>query len=417
MLEALDIATIYFCLFLSVVAATVMMSIVWYSNPDEKAAGFWSASYALGAMTILILALLVDFDRVASAVNTAGSILAFLLYWAGFRAFNHKSTSHLMLFLPPSIYSICCYYFPVIYLDLNINLAIQSAFIVLVSFLNANEILTGPGNLKLSMSHPVAAVLFTHGLFRLIMVFLVFAAPSAIEGGRMVADWWKLLLIEIVLSTSFLSMMTIILLKDRSEHLHRVASETDVLTGLANRRSFIEQCEGFLERGDISRVLAVLDLDHFKSVNDSFGHNAGDKVLSAVARLVADLLPDDAVFGRLGGEEFAIFLPSGHSDVKGFMESVCDGVAKAGVIYEDELIPVTVSIGYATVRQAGTELNLLFTAADNALYSAKQGGRNCVRRFSVSQMLTSAEREVLKKAFQSSMQSKPAFDPGKLQTS
>ncbi|SNY90550.1 diguanylate cyclase (GGDEF) domain-containing protein [Cohaesibacter sp. ES.047] len=413
----LDIATIYMCLFLSVSVAAVTMSIVWYSNPNETAAGLWTASYALGAFTLLVLFLLPGFSQVASAINTTSSLVTFLLLWSGFRVFNHKSVPYALFLLVPALYIAACFLWPVLYHNLNINLAMQSAFIVLITFASAYEILGGPGNLQLSMSRPIAVALLAHGLFRLVMIYLVFALPSDVENGRMVADWWKFLLLEIFVSTSFMVMMTIILLKDRSEQLHRIASETDVLTGIANRRAFIDQCDLLLQRHDNAQVLAMLDLDHFKSVNDGFGHNAGDRVLSEVARIVTELLPDEVLFGRMGGEEFALFLPNGHSDVRAFMETIREAIAKAEIRHKGVPVPVTISIGFATVKQAGTEFDLLFAAADRALYSAKQSGRNCVCRFSVSQLLTSVEKATLKKAFQTSMQRRPGPEPIGLEAS
>ncbi|WP_319531556.1 GGDEF domain-containing protein [uncultured Cohaesibacter sp.] len=417
MLEALDFATLYTCFFLLVLVATVTMSTVWRSNPEEKAAAYWTASFGFGAVGVLLLALLERLGEEAAIAETVFVFLTFMLFWGGFRAFNKKSTPTWSFFLVPALYLVSCYFWPVIYLDANLKLAIESTLIVLVSFNNAYETLSGPANLQLSMSRPISCVLVVHGLFRLGMIYMAFAVPSAIVDGRMTAGWWKILVLEIFVNSSFMAIMTIILLKDRTEQQHRIASETDVLTGIANRRAFVDQCDSLLERDDPAQVLAVLDLDHFKSVNDSFGHNAGDEVLSDFAKVVTRHLPADALFGRMGGEEFAIFLPSGHHQVRGFLEAIRADVEVAGFEHKGTPIPITISIGFVTVKQAGNEFNLLFTAADSALYAAKQNGRNCVRKFSLSQLLDNVEHVQTAKAFRPGYRAVPATDPLKREAS
>ena len=157
-------------------------------------------------------------------------------------------------------------------------------------------------------------------------------------------------------------------------------ANTDPLTGLANRRyamSEIDRAIMVARRHKKPLSLIVFDLDHFKSVNDTHGHVAGDRVLAKVARLAQLLVPEGGLAARFGGEEFVILLPS--ADTK----AACDFAQKLRWTIEtgsavEDLPGVTASIGYAAFEPTDTSLTL-FARADAALYEAKQAGRNLVR--------------------------------------
>jgi diguanylate cyclase (GGDEF)-like protein/PAS domain S-box-containing protein len=168
--------------------------------------------------------------------------------------------------------------------------------------------------------------------------------------------------------------------KHMEEELHRLAV-TDALTGVANRRRFMEAGNHEIARAQRTGealTLLILDIDHFKGVNDSLGHAAGDAVLQAVARLCVDVVRAVDTVGRLGGEEFAILMPV--TDIAGayaLAERLRENIARAQVQWGDVPVPITVSIG---VAQAGPSMHFanLMAAADDALYEAKHAGRNNV---------------------------------------
>jgi diguanylate cyclase (GGDEF)-like protein len=147
----------------------------------------------------------------------------------------------------------------------------------------------------------------------------------------------------------------------------------DSLTGLRNRRSFFEEMEKRAS-GSVGSCMIMLDVDHFKRVNDQYGHDAGDEVLRAVAQ---HLLEADKGFARLGGEEFALHVNAPLPIAQGLAERVRQAIAAAPVATAGETIPVTVSIGIAE-RLPGQKLETTLSEADRALYQAKAGGRNRV---------------------------------------
>ena len=159
------------------------------------------------------------------------------------------------------------------------------------------------------------------------------------------------------------------------------AALRDPLTNAYNRRVFVERLEQDLshaERHGEQLSLLLFDLDHFKSVNDTYGHLAGDKVLVEFSELVLEGVRREDLFARYGGEEFAMACRSTTLvAAAGLAERIRDGVASRRFEFDGQLIPVSVSIGVATVRAEDT-VESLIDRADKALYRAKRDGRNRV---------------------------------------
>jgi diguanylate cyclase len=169
--------------------------------------------------------------------------------------------------------------------------------------------------------------------------------------------------------------------KRQEGELRRLAT-TDVLTGLVNRRSFFERLEQEIERYKrFGRNMALLmvDLDHFKKVNDTLGHAAGDEVLQQFAVLALHSLRKIDLIGRLGGEEFIILLPG--ADVEGvrrYAERLRRQVAEKSFATRAGEVDITVSIGATLVAAGDRDCDELLSRADRALYMAKKKGRNRV---------------------------------------
>lgn len=169
--------------------------------------------------------------------------------------------------------------------------------------------------------------------------------------------------------------------KAAEEELRRLAT-TDPLTGVANRRRFMEAAERELMRARrYGRPLSLLmlDVDHFKSINDGYGHAVGDDVLTCLASAARECMREIDVVGRLGGEEFAVLLPeTSLTEAVGAAERLRRHLAELELQTRNDVVRFTVSVGVATCRDEDCSIEGALTRADHALYDAKRGGRNRV---------------------------------------
>jgi len=150
----------------------------------------------------------------------------------------------------------------------------------------------------------------------------------------------------------------------------------DSLTGVFNRGAFIESATAALAQSET--VLIVLDIDHFKRVNDDFGHPAGDAVIQAIVKCLGDILGRQCTIGRVGGEEFSVAWQNESLESAILVaQRLCDMVAQLRQAKPVDR-PVTVSIGVSW-SPPGTDFALAYGRADEALYEAKRNGRNQVR--------------------------------------
>ncbi len=171
-------------------------------------------------------------------------------------------------------------------------------------------------------------------------------------------------------------------LQIKQRELERITRQ-DGLTGLFNRNTFVELTRRELDRaqrqGSPTTIL-LLDLDHFKHVNDTWGHPAGDAVLRHVATLAATTVRSTDLVGRLGGEEFIVLLPNTTVQAaRNLAEKLRQRIEASPAAWEQATIPITTSIGLSgTTAQEKRDFDRLYSDADKALYVAKQKGRNRV---------------------------------------
>jgi diguanylate cyclase len=168
-----------------------------------------------------------------------------------------------------------------------------------------------------------------------------------------------------------------------AHHELSIVASTDVLTSCLNRRAFTAMVDAYLERVNGAETkregaLLIIDVDHFKSVNDSFGHDCGDEALKIIALAIKGVVRDIDLVGRIGGEEFSVFLPG--TDVnrtKIVAERIRAAISTVDFYPTEQRCDLSVSVGGATYERQAT-FSELFRQADQRLYAAKQNGRNRV---------------------------------------
>jgi diguanylate cyclase (GGDEF)-like protein len=192
--------------------------------------------------------------------------------------------------------------------------------------------------------------------------------------------WTTIFAIELVLYAVGTVFIIFMLVSERTVTANRTLASIDPLTGVFNRRGFAEATSRVIEREACAGrpiTMLIFDLDHFKLINDRFGHPAGDEILKLFAVILVNTLRIADLSGRIGGEEFAALLPCSLEEGVITAGRVREAFANSGIVVEDGPVDTTVSVGVAG-GPAGTELEVLLVAADAALYKAKRGGRNRV---------------------------------------
>jgi diguanylate cyclase (GGDEF)-like protein/PAS domain S-box-containing protein len=187
---------------------------------------------------------------------------------------------------------------------------------------------------------------------------------------------------------ALLTLQDVTSLTDAMAELRRARDEarerasTDALTGVGNRSHFLATAGRALAQArrhhrDLS--LLMLDVDRFKTINDTYGHAAGDAVLLSLVRVCTGVLREGDVLGRLGGDEFAVLLPeTGPDRAAQVADRLHEALGRQGSEWEGRRLPLEVSVGVASLASEVDTLDALLGRADEALYEAKRQGRNCV---------------------------------------
>eukprot|EP00903_Cladosiphon_okamuranus_P001253 g1251.t1 len=221
--------------------------------------------------------------------------------------------------------------------------------------------------------------------------YLVLFSGSFIQSGAWVAAAYNsivfkanyFLLLMVILSLA--PLMLALVLENHSAKYKKLA-RIDALTGIRNRRAFFDDADQMLEslsrQNSSSQIsVAVIDIDHFKSVNDTHGHAAGDQVIAYLAELMANVIEDHGVFGRTGGEEFSVFLPeTDNTAAAQLLDRIRNLFAENAFQKIGGTQPITLSAGIYSMTAEATKLDDAISKADDALYKAKRQGRNRIEK-------------------------------------
>jgi diguanylate cyclase (GGDEF)-like protein len=239
-------------------------------------------------------------------------------------------------------------------------------------------------------------MLFAHGALFLLRTPIASVANVAPGNSLAMSGWLELLSLEALLFTISIAFILLAMAKERTEYGHRAAARTDPLTGIANRRGFLEQTEASHRAVAGSQPTAVLlfDLDHFKSINDQYGHAVGDRTLQIFAGIAKSHVGDAGTVGRWGGDEFVAVLTNTSREIAATVaERIQVAFEKAAADIDGRLLRATVSTGMAFSSHGPFELPVTLLKADQALYRAKEGGRNRLAIATPESMVSSGEQE------------------------
>jgi len=364
---------------LSVGACFLVVS--WLQSPATRALALWAAAFAFGALGVALVAAqgrIPEFWSVLIAYTILTA--AYGIMWTGVRSFEGRPTSVPLMLAGTLVWLVACQ-FEAFYGSLIAKTALTSTIFIAYSVLSAVEIWRGRGE-KLISRRAIMVILLGNVVFLVIRIPLLGAMPSHVLPEEINVDLFSFIVFETTFYAFGLAYMFGSMARERIGQLYRQASLTDPLTGIANRRDFLNRCEAALSASNFKlrpSVLLLLDIDNFKSINDTYGHYVGDQVLVEFSRVVASELRLNDTFGRLGGEEFGCFIPQaslkeGH-DIAERIRAKCEGML---LKVAGNTIAVTVCVGVAVSGAPDQALTPLMLAADQALYHAKANGRNRV---------------------------------------
>jgi diguanylate cyclase (GGDEF)-like protein len=386
---SLDIRSLALVLMAVSTILGIVLFLIWRSRTTYPGFGLWTAGTGLNAGGFLLMALRGIIPDILSIVMSNVLILsASVLFMEGVRYFRGITGRRIITIFLVAFPVLLITYFTYVVQNIGMRIIIFSAFSAIIYGLAAWELIrNAPPDL-------IFALRFTGSLFAIQALFMVYrtfftllnSGPQDLLAPNLIQTMTFLfsLLLGITWTFGFVLLNSERLevgLKEAQVELQRLAA-TDFLTGIANHRSFSESGEREIQRARrYGRSMAVLmiDLDHFKRVNDTYGHAAGDRVLVAVTSTIRKLLRDIDVFGRLGGEEFAILLPE--TDMVGgraTAERLRAAIAETAIDAGDSVLKVTISIGVSMVSREDRGLDAVLKRADDAMYEAKREGRNRV---------------------------------------
>jgi diguanylate cyclase (GGDEF)-like protein len=372
----LDISTLYL---VSTMMAAMLGGMLLFFGAQESipALKWWGTAYLLGAASVALWTLAGDaLGRLPLlAVNAAGFVACGMV-WNASRVFHGRKPN-----LPGLVLGAMAWVAAAVTLApeaAELRMTIGAGIVAVYAALTASELWTERRR-TLQRRWPAIVVPVLHGLVLMLPILLGdFLRPqdAAFNG----SIWLKVFSVELVLYAVGTVFVIFMLVSERAVTVHKTAASMDPLTGMFNRRGFSEASARVIEReANAGRPVTVLifDIDHFKSINDRFGHPAGDEILKLFSAIVINTLRITDLSGRIGGEEFAALLPCSLEEGVLAAERVRETFAASGIAVDEGPVDTTVSIGVAG-GPAGTELEVLLASADTALYQAKRGGRNRV---------------------------------------
>jgi GGDEF domain-containing protein len=383
----------------------------WYGRNDRQIYVWLSVSgfsFLLGSFFLLMR----DNTPEWAGIWLAQSLLMIGsgLLWTSMRVFEGRPPLKLWAFAGAGIWTVFCLIQP-LYSE-------QANRVVCASLITAGyygcltwELQRGYRNEPLRSRLIACSLTALHTLACLARLMLVYSADVSVWPSEQASNTIGVFVIETIVVLVGVVLTLTTMERDRAELEQRKAASTDVLTGAMNRRAFLDNANSWIERKGKDAALLLFDLDHFKKINDTFGHAGGDAALVGFAKLVSRrieianiiagfnldaatsnqyprwyeaTLADAAeggepIFGRLGGEEFACMLP--HLSLPqgiAIAEDIRRELETLDIFMGSQRIPMSVSASVVTTADIGHRLNMMLTSADHALYRAKNRGRNRV---------------------------------------
>ena len=387
----LDVNTLFMVTIYVEAILGLLLLFAWAQNMAIRAVAWWGFAHLIRASSVVLFGMYGSAPELIT-IDLANALLftAFAISWTGARVFDGRPVEPVYLVTGAVLWLLVCR-LPVLADAIEMRAMIASGIVTAYTWLTAYEFWRGRGEALVSR-WPAIFMLFAHGALFLLRTPLVSVLPWSPTNNNIFGSvWLTVLSFEALLFTISIAFILLAMAKERTELRHRTAAMVDPLTGIANRRAFLHEAGGIAKRhAGNPRPTAVLliDLDHFKSINDRFGHALGDRVLEIFAATTLESLRATDLVGRIGGEEFAAVIYDTNSEkALAVAERIRDSFAKAAQEVDGRPVCATVSIGVVYCDGPVLDIAELLAQADQALYFAKENGRNRVEVASLEMIL------------------------------
>jgi diguanylate cyclase (GGDEF)-like protein len=370
--SSLDLPTLSFVAICLAAVLGFLLIVAWLQERDMRALAWGGAAYLIGASSMALWSAPSPLIALPSEVPAALNFVACGMIWNGVRLFHGRRVMPIMNFFGAIGWLSLCQ-LPVLAEGSSARSAFGATVVAAYTFLIAFEL--GRERRKSLYSRTAAVVVpMLHAA-----IFLMPLAMKEWLSGGFAEGWLAVFALETMLYAVGTAIIVLLMVKDHHVDVYRTAASIDFLTGLLNRRAFLEHalahCARQAKRNEPLTVL-IFDLDHFKSINDCFGHAVGDDVLKLFAQVVRANMRANDVIARLGGEEFAAIVPAPMEIGTRIADRVRLSFAAAAVRVSSHEIGATVSVGAAAGQAPVTDFDALLARADSALFRAKREGRN-----------------------------------------
>jgi diguanylate cyclase len=380
-----DLRTIIFMSMLLTFMLSMLLAITRAHHKEVRGPGYWAVGNLVIGLGMVLVLIQLDAAKILLLPGMALIGAGLCLFINGIQAFSGRTPNHRMTIAVFALLLIIDAYFMVAKHDIRTTV-ISSAIIFALIYLYC-------ARLTFSREEGIIGNLYwiTSSLYLLMAFLMLGRAFYAARADTAVFDSfvaWPVNGYTFMLgavSQFFISSLFVLMLSYKLNQKLESIATIDGLTSVLNRRGLEDaavKMQDICKRINLSMAVLLIDIDHFKKVNDTHGHLVGDDVLRHLASVIADILRSSDVLGRYGGEEFCAFLPNTtESDAIGLAERIRAGVEASPLMVNKVNIKATVSIGVADSVRAGYDFKGLVATADSAMYGAKNGGRNRVMSY------------------------------------
>jgi diguanylate cyclase (GGDEF)-like protein len=389
----LDVNTLFMVTMYIEIMLGLLLFFAWAQNFSKRALAWWGSAHLMRATSIMLLGLYGTVPDSLS-IDFANAVLfgSFALTWCGARVFDRRRPEPVVALLGVAVWLLACR-LQTFTTMVELRILLGSGIVTAYTWAAAYEFWRGRDEALISR-WPAIFMLFTHGALFLLRTPIGTVADVAPGNNLAMSGWLELLSLEGLLFTISIAFILLAMAKERTEYRHRAAARTDPLTGIANRRGFLEQTA--LSRsatGTQPAAVLLFDLDHFKTINDRYGHAVGDRTLQIFADIAQAHIGTAGTVGRWGGDEFVAVLPNTTREIAATVaERIQVALEHAAADIDGRLVGATVSTGMAFSSHGAFELPVMLLKADQALYRAKADGRNRLAIFMPEAALAGDEK-------------------------